>query len=879
MTSDPLISLPVYALKDALCEALLPSRPRVLLRAPTGSGKSTGVPPILAETGHIDRGRIIIIQPRRIAARLLAERVADLRHASLGDEVGYTVRFDTRCSARTRILYVTDGIFERMLLDNPSLEGIGTVIFDEFHERRLTSDLCLAHCLDLQEATRPDLALIVMSATLEVEGLESYLSPCTLLEAEGRMYPVEITHISPAAIASSRGTRPSPIAPSRGSSLTSGLPGELPVWENVARTVRSAATHADCGNILAFLPGGYEIQKTLDLLEHDASLRAFDIVPLHGQLSPDKQHAAVSLGSRPKIIISTNVAETSLSIDGLRTVVDSGLVRMARRDPRRDMDTLVIKKIARASAEQRAGRAGRTAPGRCFRLWSEPDHNRRETFEQPEVLRVELSPALLALSYWGIRDFSAFRWLTPPLPESLDTATRLLVELGALDEDHSLTPVGRLMAQFPLAPRLARLIIAGRDNQCLPEACLIAALIEGERLFTQPSSQAVHESFRDDNDYTDFQADLRALLFAEDARFRVDACRSRQVHARAARDIYQSYERLLRLAHTLDPDAPPFPARSFLPIPDLVGQRDAVIRCLLVTYPDHVGVRNGIATHTCKLVGGKRGRIPSGSAAYRDLGFIATDIAEVEGKSLETYVSRCTSLNPDDLAAACPDAWIESYVASYDPTKRRVIRLHRQSFRDLVFLEKERGEPTTDEAAPLLAERIADGTLKLTHWNHEVEQWIRRLNMLRDAMPELELPSFDDADRVVAFSLLCEGALGYKDIKDRPVLPVLKEWLSPLQRHALDSYAPTQITLPNGQKPKLTYDELGIPRIALTVQRLYDTPESPRIADGRVTVTTEVLAPNQRPWQITQNLASFWLNGYPQMKKELAARYPKHQWR
>ncbi len=847
------MDLPVFELREELLRSLEGPCPRVLLRAPTGSGKSTGVPPMLADAGWTEKGTILIVQPRRMAARLLARRVAQLRGTPPGEETGYVVRFEKKAGRHTRILYITDGILERRLLDDPTLSGVSAILFDEFHERRLAGDLCLARILNLQEKERPDLAVLVMSATLEVGGLEAYLSPCHVLEARGKMYPVECLYAPPVPVSDGRGRMLQPA-----------------LWESAAAAVRKAAQYQDHGDMLVFLPGSYEIRRTLELLEHDRALRDFDLFALYGTLSPDKQNEAVQPGPRPKIIVSTNVAETSLTIEGLRTVIDTGVARISARDARRELDTLTLRKISRASADQRAGRAGRMAPGRCFRLWSEADHARRPEFEEPEILRVDLSAAVLALSCWGVTDPASFRWLTPPDPQALSGAIDLLHSLGAIDKNGALTPVGREMSVFPLAPRLARLLVSGKRHGCLPETAFIAALVQGEGVFAKAGE--VPESLREPDDYSDFEAEARAALLAAKLQFDPVACGKKGIHARGAREALKAYEQLLRLSS-------PGGALPFLPDPEFPLQQEAVTLSLIEAYADHVGARNGIAVNTCRLVGGKRGKLPSKSAAYKGIVFVSAEASEIEGKTLETRISRCTTLEPALLREACPDDWTEENRAAYDDTKRRVTRRALQKFRDLILTEQEKGEADPEEAAPLLAEKVADGTLKLVKWDDSVDQWIIRLNALREWMPELNLPTFTEEDRVVAFSLLCEGALGYKDIKDREVLPVLREWLSGWQRDALARYAPTQITLSNGQTAKVRYDERGVPRIGLTVSRLYDVAESPRIANGSVVVTVEVLAPNQRPWQVTGDLKSFWTNGYPQMKKDLAARYPRHRWR
>ena len=380
--------LPVFEIADALRAAVRGDfRPRVLLKAPTGSGKSTSVPGMLLDAGL--RGRILVVEPRRMAARLLAGWVAKQRGSPLGQDVGYAVRFDSRYRDETRIIYLTDGVFQRWLQDDPQLRGVGAVVFDEFHERRLAVDMALARCLNLQDGPRPELRVVVMSATLETAGLAEFLTPVCALEAGGRVHPVEILY---------RPERPTT------DDRRGGPPREVPVWERMAGVCREAMGLDDVGDILMFLPGTHEIRRTIELLENGSAARGWDVYPLHSTLPPAAQEAAITPGPRPKIIVATNVAETSITIEGVRTVIDSGLARIAAFEPRRGINTLLIKKISRAAAEQRAGRAGRTAPGRCFRLWSQPEQARRAEFEAPEIHRVDLSESALLLKTAGVQE-------------------------------------------------------------------------------------------------------------------------------------------------------------------------------------------------------------------------------------------------------------------------------------------------------------------------------------------------------------------------------------------------------------------------------------------------------------------------------------------
>ncbi|MGB6222453.1 MAG: helicase-related protein, partial [Haloferula sp.] len=443
---------------------------RVLLKAPTGSGKSTAVPGMLRDAGL--EGRILVIEPRRMAARMLAGWVARQRGGKLGGEVGYAVRFDTCYGKETKLIYLTDGLFQRWFQDDPELGGVSAVVFDEFHERRLAVDVALGRCLDLQESKRPDLRVVVMSATLETAGLAEFLaqrkdgvggtSTLSCLEAGGRTYPVEISY---------RASKPV--------RDRSGRMAELPVWDQVAAACKEALADPECGDVLCFLPGTHEIRRTMELLENAGWAREREILPLYSALPPAAQEAAVGPCRRGKIIVSTNVAETSLTIDGVRTVIDAGLARVSGFDPRRGISTLLVQKISRAAADQRAGRAGRTAAGRCIRLWSESEHARREGFEVPEVRRVDLSEVLLLLLACGVEDVAGFRWLEAPSKEGLERAVELLHDLGATDVLGKITDEGRAMALLPLEPRFARLMMAGVEQGCVSEMAFVCAAVQG----------------------------------------------------------------------------------------------------------------------------------------------------------------------------------------------------------------------------------------------------------------------------------------------------------------------------------------------------------------------------------------------------------------
>src|SRR3954462_8431100 len=488
--------LPIYELEDSIVENLR-AHSRVIIQAPTGSGKSTQVPQILLDHGVIGNGQVVILQPRRLATRLLAARVATERNSRLGHEVGFQIRFENVTSPRTRIRFVTEGILLRQLIQDPDLRGIAAILFDEFHERHLYGDITLARALQLQTTARPDLKLAVMSATLDAGALEKYLAPCSLLRSTGRTFPVEIEYL------------PKPV----------GGDG-YPIWDLAADELERLPLQNQ-GDVLIFMPGKYEIGRTISAIRASRISDRFVALPLHGELPPAEQDAALAHYEKRRAIVATNVAETSLTIEGVRVVIDAGLARIARFDPRRGINTLLVEKISRASADQRAGRAGRTAPGRCLRLWTEREHIDRAAQELPEVKRLDLAEVVLTLKASGVDDIAAFRWLEQPELQALARAEQLLADLGAVSAN-GITPLGRRMLAFPLHPRYARMFLAAEKYDCMPAIALIAALTQGRPLLRRLDGKQARED-RDDvlggETESDFFILMRAFRYAENSRF------------------------------------------------------------------------------------------------------------------------------------------------------------------------------------------------------------------------------------------------------------------------------------------------------------------------------------------------------------------------
>jgi ATP-dependent helicase HrpB len=905
--------LPIYEIEGHLVAALREHR-RLIVSAPTGSGKSTQVPQMLLDRGLLGAGQVVILQPRRLAARLLAARVAWERKGQLGGEVGYQIRFENVTSADTRIRFVTEGLLLRQMIQDPELRGVSAIIFDEFHERHLYGDITLARALDLQETTRPDLKLLVMSATLDAAPLEQYLKPCRVLESQGRRHPVEIEFAD-----------------------TPGYLDKRPVWDQATEAFGDFVRSGGQGDVLIFMPGGFEISQTIEALRRCDEGRGFMLLPLHGELPPRDQDAAVARYDKRKVVIATNVAETSLTIDGIRCVIDSGLARIPRYDPYRGINTLLIEKISRASADQRAGRAGRTAPGLCRRLWSRDEHAHRPAQELPEVKRLDLAEVVLTLKAAGVEDLRAFRWLEPPEEQALAHAEELLTDLGALkpinhqltitggrrspapgvrlspgaatsansgtqELSHvpvtseaaapgdgrtpaqslslaapsgcaSITPVGRKMLAFPLHPRYARMLLAAQDYGCVYQACLLAALTQGRDLLLRNvdgDTARRREELLGEKPGSDFWLLMRAWQQASANDFRLDACRRLGVHAATARQVGPLFQQFLDIAR-----------REGLDAALREGPNEALQKCILLGFSDRVARRLDPGALRCELVHGRRGTLARESVVQNSPLLVAAEVREVDSKdkSVQTLLSLATAIEEPWLRELFPEDIATTRRVFYDAATRRVYAEEQLRFRDLTIGSRRVEPPPADAAAHLLAEEVLAGRLPLNDWDDSVEQWILRLNLLSQWCPELALPPISGDDRHHLIEQVCHGSLNGKDVKDKPVKAVVKSWLSPAQQQLVEKHAPERLTLTNGRIAKVAYEPGNPPYIALRIQQLFGVNTTPRIAMGRVPVLLHILAPSQRPVQITQDLAGFWREHYPRIKQELQRKYPRHEWR
>lgn len=866
--------LPPLPIDDVLPQVLrgLERSGQMVLRAPPGAGKTTRLPPAILEAGLAGSGQVVVLEPRRIAARAAARRVAVERGQRLGREVGYSVRFDERAGPDTRLLFVTEGILLRRLQTDPFLEGIGVVVFDEFHERNLLSDLALGMVRRVRETVRPDLRVVVMSATLDPAPVAGYIGTGEVLESQGRTWPVEIEFATP------RDRRP---------------PAELAAW-GVERVIPATS-----GDVLVFLPGVAEIRRAERLLTDFARRHDLALLPLYGDLPPEEQDRVLAPCERRKVILSTNVAETSLTIEGVRVVVDTGMARVLRYDPATGLDRLELEPISQASADQRAGRAGRTEAGRCLRLWDAVSHRARPPFETPEVRRVDLAGPVLQLKAWGERNLSDFPWLEAPRPEAIAQAELLLRRLGACDATGAITPEGRIMALLPTHPRLARLLLEGRrQGQWRRAAWLAALLSERDPFFRSPGSPrtaspvatkdrgtamrpptSLHHSR---SDVLDRLAALEAADRGEGTEFPWGV-----LQTGAARHIARVRDQLQRLTAELamsdEPSSPPTAPGSITAGVPSAAAEEALLRALTAAFPDRVARRRHSGSDRGVMVGGRGVKLAPQSAVREGELFLCVD---VEASGGEALVRQASLVQQEWLPLHAQRSTTEVF---FHPTHKGVVARRRVYYEDLLLSESPAPLPDTDEPAELLFREA------VKHWQQvfpaddpRVAGFVARVQSLAQWMPELGLPPWEPDDLHAVLRDLCRGCRSFAELRQADWLAALRGRLTWAQQQALDREAPETWMVPSGSRIRLHYEpplptphgppQPRPPVLAVRIQELFGLTQTPRIAGGRVKVLLHLLAPNMRPQQVTDDLESFWSTTYHTVRKELARRYPKHSW-
>ena len=826
---SPRQALPIDPLLPEVCAAM--GQGNLVLVAPPGAGKTTRVPPALLAAGVAGARRIVVLEPRRLAARAAARRVAEEMGTALGGEVGYEVRFERQVGQGTRIVFVTEGLLTRRLMTDARLDDVGVVLVDEVHERHLTGDLALALLRRAQRGPRQDLRIAAMSATLDAAPVAAFLGGCPVLVSEGRGFPVDIEHLA--------------------------QPTQDHLDREVARALGRLLQGGLDGHVLVFLPGAGEIRRAADACAELAQRHDLDVLPLHGALPAAEQDRALAPGARRKVVLATNVAETSLTIDGVAAVIDSGLARIARHAPWSGLGALRVEPVSRASAAQRAGRAGRTRAGRCVRLYTRHDHDTRREHEAPEVLRADLAEAVLALRAAGVGPAEEIDWLTTPPAAAVATAAALLGRLGALDAAGAVTELGRRMLRFPLHPRAARVLIEAERRGVAGDGCLVAASL-GERPVRlarrggpRGPATAQHTSTSDVLD------DVDALREGD----------RRDLDRAAAAAVPRAAEQLGRLVDR---------SASRAPDPDA-----ALSLALLTGFPDRVARRRRAGAPEVLLgasAGGGAAVLHSSSAVHDAELMLAID-AETDHRN-QVVVRSASAIEPAWLYELYTDEMVDSDELRFDTAAGRVERVRRLSYDGLVLEETRDADPRRIDparAAPVLAAaaRAAGGLAAFVDAD-ALARLRARLEFVARTCPDAGLvePTEADLDALVEAAAAEGGALSFTELRAAHLL----DRVAPAMRRDLERLAPDAVSLPGRRRVPVHYEPDRPPWIESRLQDFFGLTAGPAVAAGRVPLVLHLLAPNQRAVQVTSDLARFWTVHYPTIRKELSRRYPRHAW-
>lgn len=866
-------SLPIWEIHADIVQQLRAGN-RLVLVAPTGSGKTTQVPQMLLDAGLAADKKIVVLQPRRVAARTVAARVAWERKSPLGGEVGYQIRFDDQTSLGTRICYVTEGILLRWLQDDPSLKDVAVIAFDEFHERNLLSDVALALAKELQRTTRPDLKIVVMSATLDAEPVAAYLDNAPILVSEGQSYPVRIHYLD--------------------------HHDERPVSDQAADAVERIVNSGAEGDILVFMPGVGEINSTIGAIRAARTHEKLALIPLHGELQAEEQDAAFAPNPLRKVVVATNVAETSVTIDGILHVVDSGVARVARYDAERGIGTLFIEPISRASTDQRKGRAGRTAPGDCWRLWTESGQLNRPERNTPEIQRSDLAEVVLLLHSLGIKRAAQFDWLDKPDPQAVERAEKLLVMLGALtdlrapatdDVEHGsdLTPIGRQMLRLPMHPRYSRMLVEAAKRHCVRGAAMCAALVSGRDLLQRLRRDEKHisearELFEASQD-SDFFTLMRAFQFAKKANFSFETCRRYGLNAQVARQVEQTFDQLVSIAERERLIARETQAEGKAQ-PE--ASDDALLRCLMAGFIDQLCMRRDLGSLECDLTERRQGTLMRESVVQNAKLFVAATIREVPGRGSEnlTLLGLATAVQREWIEEMFPQHLTATVEHLYDRTHKRVAAVKLVRFVDLVIHHEHQREVVPEASGRTLAEAARRGHFELPLFNHEVKQFIARVNLVCAAMPELEFPPLDEAAITNRLGRAFHGLTLAKEAQAAHVKEEFTKHLAPEQRAWLDELAPLSIAWHDERKLKLLYPEQALdedgevnsPELQVKIHECFGLKEHPHICEGKVPVKLWLATPDGKRLEHTFNWPAFRANTYPKLKPALQKKFSAVLW-
>jgi ATP-dependent helicase HrpB len=825
--------LPIDEALPRLREALRAAGAAAVLKAPPGAGKTTRVP--LALLGLLGAGgRIVMLEPRRLAAVSAARWMAALLGEEVGRTVGYAIRFERRVSEHTRVEVVTEGILTRRLQGDPGLEGVALVVFDEFHERSLQTDLALALCLDARRTLREDLRILVMSATLACGPVAALLGGAPVVESAGRSWPVEVRHLGDER-------------------------GAAPPSARVARAVERALEETP-GDVLAFLPGVREIRACHELLLAAPAVggRGVALHPLYADLPAEEQERALVPGECRKVVIATAIAETSLTIEGVRTVVDSGLARRLEHHTASGLDRLVTVPVSRAQAEQRAGRAGREAAGFCYRLYSRHAFETMAAFAPPEILLADLSAAALELALWGARDPATLPWLDPPPAAALAAARRLLADLGALDAEGGVTAVGREMARLPTHPRLARLLLRAAERGRPHLGAHLAALLAGRDVLRRHAHGA--GSVVGSCDFTDRIETLLA--------WRAGGRLPQGADAGAVRAAVRQADQFLRLL--------PGGARGAGAGPP---EPEEVARLLFDAYPERLARRREPGGDRYLLAGGRGARLSPRSCVHGQEYLVAVEVDAGEGG--DGVIHAATAATGQLVREEAAGRVVEERRVGWDAREQRVVATVRERF-GAVVLATRPFAPGDEEAVPAVCRALREEGMGLLRFDDEARQLQARVRLLAALFPDQGWPDLADeqlAARPEAWlAPFLAGVRTARDLAGVAVGAALRAGLSPRQRGELDRLAPQHLEVPTGRRAALDYAVPDGPVLAVKLQELFGLGETPTVAAGRRPVLLQLLSPAGRPVQVTRDLHGFWNGSYREVKRELKGRYPKHPW-